>query len=82
MIKINTQKLHTTELGKKRILQNIGLTIDEVLVWCAQNDFANVERQGKNYYVYSKDFVLTINIQSHTIITAHKRKKKSVITGR
>jgi len=72
MVKIDIQKLHTTELGKERILRNIGLTIDEVLAWCTSENLANVERRGKNWYVYSGTFVLTINVKSCTIITAHK----------
>ena len=74
--KIVVQKLHTTELGKQRIKRNIGLGMDEVIAWCKQANLENVERKGKNWYVYSEDFVLTINVKSHTIITAHKIKKK------
>ena len=74
MAKIDPNKLHTTELGKVRIKRNIGLEIDELLAWCAQSDFNNIEQKGKNCYVYADDFVLTINVKSHTIITAHKRK--------
>jgi len=73
-MKIDVNKLHTTELGKERIKRNIGLNIDEVIAWCKQADFNNVEQKGKNWYVYSDVFVLTINVKSHTIITAHKRK--------
>ncbi len=72
MIDIN--KLHTTELGKERIKRNIGLSFDDVMAWCKQTSLNNVEQKGKNWYVYSDDFVLTINVKSHTIITAHKRK--------
>ena len=77
MTKIDISKLHTTELGKERIKRNIGLTIDEVIAWCVQTklDTNNIERKGKNWYVYADDFVLTINVKSHTVITAHRRKK-------
>ena len=74
MAKIDLSKLHTTELGKVRIKRNIGLEIDEVIAWCAQTDLNNIEQKGKNWYAYADDFVLTINVKSHTIITAHKRK--------
>ncbi len=80
MTKIETQKLHTTELGKERILRNIGLTIEEVLVWCVQENYTAIEQRGKNWYVYSNDFALTINVKSHTIITAHKRKNYERLT--
>ena len=76
-MKIDANKLHTTELGKERIKRNIGLDIDEVIAWCKQTDLNNIEQKGKNWYVYSNDFVLTINAKSHTIITAHKRKNCS-----
>jgi len=72
---MDVNKLHTTELGKERIKRNIGLDIDEVIAWCKQADLNNIERKGKNWYVYAEDFVLTINAKSYTIITAHKRKK-------
>jgi hypothetical protein len=75
MTKIDVNKLHTTELGKVRIKRNIGLEINEIIAWCKQTELNNIEQKGKNWYVYSDDFVLTINVKSHTIITAHKRKK-------
>ena len=71
---MDVNKLHTTELGKERIKRNIGLDIDEVIAWCKQADLNNIERKGKNWYVYAEDFVLTINAKSYTIITAHKIK--------
>jgi len=74
-MKIDANKLHTTDLGKARIKRNIGLDIDEVIAWCKRTDFNNIEQKGKNWYVYADDFVLTINAKGHTIITAHKRKK-------
>ena len=73
-MKIDITKLHTTELGKERIKRNIGLSFNEVISWCRQSDFNNIEQKGKNWYVYADDFVLTINAKSHTIITAKKRK--------
>ncbi len=75
-MEISIDKLHTTELGKDRIKRNIGLTFDEVMAWCKQTKLNNIEQKGKNWYVYSDDFVLTINVKSHTIITAHKKKKE------
>jgi len=77
-MKIDVNKLHTTELGKERITRNIGLSFDEVMAWCKQTDLNNVEQKGKNWYVYSDDFVLTINVKSHTIITAHKRLNQNL----
>jgi hypothetical protein len=74
-MEISVDKLHTTEMGKERIKRNIGLSFEEVIAWCKQADFNKIEQKGKNYYVYADDFVLTINVKSHTIITGHRRKK-------
>ncbi|MDR0772609.1 MAG: DUF3781 domain-containing protein [Candidatus Peribacteria bacterium] len=74
MLTLNPSLLHTTPLGKERIKRNIGLDVDDVIAWCKKTDL-NIERRGKNFYVYAPDFVLTINAKSHTIITAHKIKK-------
>ena len=80
MDKIYVDKLHTTELGKERIKRNIGLDIDDVIEWCKQ---ANLDvnkdcvvRKGKNWYVDAADYILTINAKTHTIITAHRIKRK------
>ncbi|MDR1083874.1 MAG: DUF3781 domain-containing protein [Deltaproteobacteria bacterium] len=85
---INVQNLHTTELGQKRIKQNLGLTNDNVVFWCQQAvrtaDKDSVIRRGKNWYVCGEWFYLTINAQSHTIITAHKirqPRKKPIFQG-
>jgi hypothetical protein len=55
------------------------LTVDDVVEWCKneiQNiDSSAVKRMGKNWYVYGKDYVLTINAYSHTIITAHRKSE-------
>ena len=32
------------------------------------------EKKDKNWYVYIKDAIITINASSYTIITAYKRK--------
>jgi hypothetical protein len=80
MDKICVDKLHTTELGKERIKRNIGLDVDDVIAWCKQADLNAdnnyIVRKGKNWYVYTVDYILTINAKSHTIITAHRTNKK------
>ena len=67
-MKIDVNKLHTTALGKERIKRNIGLDIDKIIAWCKQEDLANVEQKGKNWYVCADDFVLTINAKSHRLL--------------
>jgi hypothetical protein len=74
---ISIEKLHTTELGRERILRNLELNTGDVLSWCktaVMNASAgSITRKGKNWYVYGVNYVLTINIRSHTVITAHRR---------
>jgi hypothetical protein len=70
----NIDLLHTTELGVKRIKQNLGLTTDDVVAWCRQSILSteNIQRKGKNWYVHAGKSVITVNAHSYTIITAHK----------
>jgi hypothetical protein len=70
----NIGLLHTTELGVKRIKQNLELTTDDVIDWCKQSILSseNITKKGKNWYVYTNKSVITVNVYSYTIITAHK----------
>lgn len=72
----NIKNLHTTELGVKRIGENINLKEKDLLEWCknAVNEADLITRQGKNWYIYYKGIAITINAHSYTIITAHKIK--------
>jgi hypothetical protein len=72
----NICKVHTTELGIERIKRNLNLTTDDVVNWCKQKiEHANkIVGKGKNWYVYTDNFVITVNASSYTIITAHKHK--------
>ena len=74
----NIAKIHTTELGIERIKRNLGLSTDDVVDWCKQKieNAVEINRKGKNWYVYTDQSVITINAHSYTIITAHKYKKK------
>lgn len=70
-------KLHTTELGIMRIKRNLALDIDDVVSWCReaiQNPDASIQRRGKNWYITVGGHVITVNVYSYTIITAHKEK--------
>jgi hypothetical protein len=73
-LKRNIGLLHTTELGVERIKRNLGLTTDDVVAWCWQCILSaeNIQRKGKNWYVYMDKCVITVNAHSYTIITAHK----------
>lgn len=76
----NLDKLHTTELGVERIKRNLSLDtgISDVGHWCKtkiHSANAVITRSGKNWYVDIDDCIITVNVYSYTIITAHKKKK-------
>jgi hypothetical protein len=73
----NINKIHTTTLGIIRIKKNIGLKTNDIVDWCKKKtkNADKIIKNGKNWYVYKGDFVLTINANSYTIITAHKTRK-------
>ena len=70
----NINKIHTTPLGMVRIKKNLKLETDDVVNWCKRKTKRAEKflQNGKNWYVYSEDNVITINAKSYTIITAHK----------
>jgi intein-encoded DNA endonuclease-like protein len=71
----NINKIHTTELGIIRIKKNLGLKTNDVVNWCKKKtkNADKILRNGKNWYIYIGDNVITINAKSYTIITVHKR---------
>jgi hypothetical protein len=75
-IKIDVRKLHTTEMGQKRIKHNLELNNMEPVTWCKRVILRSksVLKRGKNYYVEYGNYIIVINATSHTIITAHKIK--------
>ena len=72
----NMDKIHTTELGIVRIKRNLELETNDVVKWCKNKikKENKIYKKGKNWYVSGKEFIITINAHSHTIITAHKNK--------
>ena len=72
----NLDKLHTTELGAERVKKNLELDTEDVIAWCRQKtktaDY--IVRNGKNWYVYADNIVITVNAHSFTVITAHKEQ--------
>ncbi len=73
----NLEKLHTTELGAIRIKRNLTLNTENVVEWCKlkiQSPQSSITRKGKNWYVQIEDCVITVNVYSYTIITAHRKK--------
>ena len=70
----NINKIHTTELGVTRIKRNLELETNDAVNWCRNKikKSSKIYRKGKNWYVSGKGFIITINVHSYTIITAHK----------
>ena len=71
----NINKIHTTELGVERIKRNLDLQTNDVVNWCKQKieQSDKIIRNGKNWYVYADNSIITVNAHSYTIITAHKK---------
>ncbi len=73
----NIGRLHTTAMGINRIKRNLSIEADPV-EWCREailSEKAVIERRGKNYYITVNDAVITVNVSSLTIITAHRIKE-------
>ena len=71
----NIDRIHSTALGTERIKRNLEFDVADVVEWCKQKIKLSdkIMRKGKNRYVYIDDAILTINVHSYTIITAHKK---------
>ena len=70
---LNIDKVHTTELGIKRIKNNLKINQD-VVSYCKNiilNKNSNIYKKGKNWYVELNNIRITINSYSYGIITAH-----------
>jgi len=78
---LNIDKIHTTELGIVRIKKNLSIETDDVVNWCKhQIQHADrIVRSGKNWYAYVGNMTITINANSYTIITAHKKTEGKTI---
>jgi len=71
---INLPKIHTTELGYKRIKNNLNIGDSDVVNYCRNliNDCnCEIVRIGKNWYCKLNNICITVNAYSFTIITAH-----------
>lgn len=72
----NINKIHTTEMGVTRIKKNLNINSDvvEYVKNIILNEFSTITKIGKNYYITYKNIIITVNIHSYTIITAHTIK--------
>ena len=75
---MNLDRLHTTELGARRIKKNLSLAdTDDAVSWCRERIKApgsEIGREGKNWYIVAGGCRITVNAYSYTIITAHRVK--------
>ncbi len=72
-------KVHSTKMGIERIKTNMKLENDDVVTYIKkllQKKDRQVIRKGKNYYVLTSGYVITINASSYTIITVHPFRSK------
>ena len=72
---LNIDKLHTTNMGIKRIQNNLNIH-EDVVYFCKKmiiNKRSIIKRIGKNYYCEIDSIIITVNASSYTIITAHKK---------
>ena len=61
-----------------KVRKNLSLDISNVVSWCKskiQNPNSSILRKGKNYYINTDTYVITVNTYNYTIITAHMIKK-------
>ena len=75
---LNLDRLHTTELGCITIKKNLSIDTNDVVEWCKEiiaNPNSVIMKKGKNWYVNTADYIITVNSYSYTIITAHMNKK-------
>jgi hypothetical protein len=77
----NINKIHTTELGEIRIIKNLELETNDVVEWCKNEIkiFDKIMKKGKNWYIHKGNIIITINANSYTIITAHKKVNDSMV---
>ena len=71
----SVEKVHTTRLGAERIGRNLGLSGEDAVEWCRSailDKDAVIRRRGKNWYVHTRGYVITVNAGRCTIITVHK----------
>ena len=76
----NINNIHTTEMGKDRIMKNLNLNIDDVVEYCKNKILDKnciIYKQGKNWYCEIDNIIITINSYSYTIITAHLIKESN-----
>ena len=75
----NIEKIHTTKLGKERIMRNLNnnnVNIIDYLKKLLLTKESMVYQKGKNYYCEIANIIITINSYNYTIITVHMKEKE------
>lgn len=72
------EELHTTELGAVRMRKALYLLpSDDPIAWCKaviyQHGVNLILREGKNWYITTDQFELTVNASTLNVITARSR---------
>lgn len=70
----NIDKVHTTILGRDRIKKNVNEKLKDIDSWCKkliEDSNSVITKKGKNYYINTFNYIITINASSYTIITVH-----------
>lgn len=71
-------KLHTTELGQKRIQKNLDIFTEDIVKVLKEliiKEECIIYKNGKNYYCEIDNIRITINSSNYCIITVHRIKK-------
>ena len=71
-------QIHTTPMGVERIKRNLRLSEGDVVTYCKEkiaSPNCEITKRGKNYYCQIEDIIITVNLFSFTIITAHINKQ-------
>ena len=71
----NIERIHTTELGEERLIENLRLANKNPIRYVKdflRNPKSHVYKKGKNFYCEYNHVRLTINAYTFTVITAHK----------
>lgn len=77
LLRTSAEKIHTTPLGKERIVKNLKLNCEDPVAYCKKlisDEKCVITRRGKNYYCQSGNAIITIKAYSFTIITAALNK--------
>jgi hypothetical protein len=58
-----------------RIKRNLELETKDIVDWCKRKtkQADNIYKKGKNWYISFGNYIITINANSYTVISAHKK---------